>query len=82
MDIEDFDYSLLIEKIRIKYATQDDFAKDLGIGRVSLSQRLNNKAQFRQNEMRRAAKCLGIEKADIPKYFFKQEVQKHEQTED
>lgn len=33
---ERFDYSKLIERIKARYPTQDDFAEGLGIGRVSL----------------------------------------------
>ena len=43
-----FDYCELIKLIRYKYGTQDNFAKALSIGRVSLSQRLNNRLEFSQ----------------------------------
>ncbi|HBA70093.1 MAG TPA: DUF739 domain-containing protein, partial [Lachnospiraceae bacterium] len=51
-----FDYSELIRLIKFKYGTQDMFAKALGIGRVSLSQRLNNRLEFTQEEILKSAK--------------------------
>ena len=74
-----FDYSELVELIRIKFSTHDLFAKALGIGRVSLSQRLNNKLEFSQAEMLKAAELLNIEQKEIPRYFFNEKVQKNEQ---
>ncbi|MCC8014690.1 MAG: DUF739 family protein, partial [Eubacterium sp.] len=74
------DYSKLRGKIKEKFNTQDNFAKMLGIGRVSLSQRLNNQLEFSTAEILRAIKLLGLSEKDIPEYFFVQLVQKHEQT--
>lgn len=66
-----FDYSELIKLIRYKYETQEKFAKALHIGRVSLSKRLNNKLQFSQEEILRAAKLLNIPEKEIPQFFLK-----------
>lgn len=41
-----FNYSKLRGKIREVYGTESAFAVALGMGRVSLSQRLNNAAEF------------------------------------
>lgn len=65
-----FDYSELTRLIRFKYDTQDNFAKALGIGRVSLSQRLNNRLPFSQAEIFKASKLLGIPDNEIQRYFF------------
>jgi transcriptional regulator with XRE-family HTH domain len=73
-----FEYSELVKLIRYKYGTQEKFAKALSIGRVSLSKRLNNKLQFSQEEILSAAKLLNISEKEIPRYFFKEKVQKHE----
>ena len=67
-------YSKLREKIRVTCGTQDAFAEKLGIGRVSLNLRLNNKAEFSQEEIFKACEILGIAIKDIPAYFFTQEV--------
>lgn len=76
-----FEYSELVKLIRYKFGTQDNFAKALSIGRVSLSQRLNNKLVFSQEEILRASRLLDIPEKEIPRYFFSEKVQKHEQTE-
>ena len=65
-----FDYSKLKGKIKEKFNTQDNFASALGIGRVSLSQRLNNRLEFDAKEILKAVKLLDLTEADIPKYFF------------
>lgn len=71
-----WDYSKLRGKIREVCGTQDAFASKLGIGRVSLSQRLNNQLEFSQDEIFRSCDILGINKIEIPEYFFNLKVQK------
>lgn len=44
-------YDKLRGKIKEVCGTQDAFAEKLGIGRVSLSQRLNNQLEFSQDEI-------------------------------
>lgn len=73
-----FDYSKLKGKIREVCGTQEEFAQKIGIGRVSLSQRLNNYLDFSQNEIKKACEVLGLNDSDIPTYFFIPEVQKSE----
>lgn len=65
-----WDYSKLRGKIKEICGTQDAFAEKLGIGRVSLSQRLNNILEFTQEEMYKACEILGIELIELPLYFF------------
>lgn len=65
-----FDYSKLLGKIREKCGTQDKFAELLGIGRVSLSQRLNNRLDFDAKEMKKSCAILDIPESEIPEYFF------------
>ena len=65
-----WDYSKLRGRIREICGTQEEFAERLGIGRVSLSQRLNNALEFTQNEIFKACEILNIDFADIPLYFF------------
>lgn len=74
-----FNYNKLRGKIKEVCGTQDEFAKRLGIGRVSLSQRLNNLLDFSNQEILRACEILGIDSEEIPIYFFNLEVQKGEQ---
>lgn len=66
----EFDYRKLRGKIREFYETQDDFAKDLGIGRVSLSKRLTNQIDFSQQEIKKSCELLNIEEKEISLYFF------------
>ena len=75
-----FDYSKLRGRIKEVFGTQDAFSDAIGIGRVSLSQRLINILEFSQKEMFKSADALGFERSEIPQYFFVPKVQKHEQT--
>lgn len=65
-----WDYSKLRGRIREKCGTQDQYAKELGIGRVSLSQRLNNQLEFSQDEIFKTCEILDIDQSEIPTYFF------------
>jgi hypothetical protein len=65
-----WDYSKLRGRIKEVCGTQDVFAEKVGIGRVSLSQRLNNMLEFSQDEMYRACEILGIGMQEIDAYFF------------
>ena len=65
-----FDYRKLRGKIREVCFTQDLFATKMGIGRTSLSQRLNNSIEFSQSEILKACSLLGIKEDEIPIYFF------------
>lgn len=78
VDVMAFNYNKLRGKIKEVCGTQDNFAKAIGIGRVSLSQRLNNILDFSQEEIHKSCEILGIDKEDIPVYFFTLEVQKSE----
>ena len=65
-----YDYSKLIGKIKEKFGTHERFADALKIGRVSLSLSLNSKREFSQKEIETAIDLLGLEKKDIPEFFF------------
>ena len=69
-----FDYSKLRGRIREKVGNEEGFATAIGIGRTSLSKKLNNRVEFTQNEMKKAAVVLDINDGDIPEYFFKPKV--------
>ena len=66
----DFDYRKLKGKIKEIFDTQDAFAKALGISNVTISLKLNNKAEFSQKEIDKASDLLKIKKEEIPVYFF------------
>lgn len=69
-----WNYRKLRGKIKEVCGTQDVFAEKLGIGRVSLSQRLNNQLEFSQEEIFKACEILGIDLANVAEYFFTKEV--------
>lgn len=74
-----FDYSKLRGRIREKYGTEQKFAAAMGIGRVTLSSKLNNESDFTRKQILRAAAALDLDVTQIPEYFFTAEVQKGEQ---
>lgn len=76
-----FDYSKLRGRIKEIFGTQDDYADAIGLGRVSVSQRLNNQLDFSQQEMFKSAEVLRFPKGQIPEYFFTTKVQKGELDE-
>lgn len=65
-----YKYSALTGKIIEVFGTQGGFATALGVSERTLSLRLNNKLQWRQDEILRASELLHITKEDIPRYFF------------
>ena len=65
-----FDYTDLRAKIKEVYGTEQNFAKALEIGRVALSQKLNNDSDFTRKQMLKAAELLGFGVDEIPHYFF------------
>lgn len=69
-----YDYSKLRGRIREKFKTQSNFAMALGIGTVSLSQKLNCKSEFTQDEINLCIQLLKLNQRDIPSYFFDAEV--------
>lgn len=69
-----WNYQKLRGRIKEKCGTQDAFADLLGIGRVSLSKRLNNTLEFSQDEIYKSCDILDIKPVDIPLYFFALEV--------
>lgn len=77
---KEFDYSKLRGRIKEKYDTISNFAKELGIGRGSFSNKINNYTEFTAEEIYISCKLLEIPIEELHKYFFKEKVQKTEQT--
>lgn len=69
-----YDYSKLNGKIREVCKTQEKFALKLGIGRTTLSLRLNGKREFSQSEIKKSVEILGIPHTEINEYFFIEKV--------
>ena len=58
--MQQYDYSKLKGKIRETFEKQSEFATALGISDASLSNKLNNKNFFDQNEISKAINLLNI----------------------
>ena len=65
-----FNYNKLRGKIKEVFNTQAAFAKEMGMSRTSLCEKLNNKVEFTQKEIEKAIELLHIPKEEIPIYFF------------
>lgn len=65
-----YNYSKLTGLIKECYGTQERFAQAIGMGRVSFSQRINNKMEFRQSEIRTVMDVLEIPRESLEAYFF------------
>lgn len=63
-----YDYSKLRGKITEKNLTLGEFAELIGISGTSLNERLFNRVQFKQDEMKKAKAILSLVNTDD--YFF------------
>ena len=62
--------SLLKNKIDMSGYKLSWIAKQMGISRYSLSNKINNVTEFKSSEISQLCKILQIEKSEIAKYFF------------
>lgn len=65
-----YNYSKLLGRLKEKNITQDILAKKIGLQPPTLSQKLNNKAKFKQGEISRICDILDISASEIGAYFF------------
>lgn len=70
-----YDYSKLSGRIVEKYETQAKFANAMNLSEHSISLKLNGKVGWKQNEITKACKLLGLALTEIPTYFFVTKVQ-------
>ena len=70
-----YDYSKLSGLIVEKYGTQARFAKALGLSERSLSLKLTGKRPWKQPQISRVCKLLGISDNELQLYFFTLKVQ-------
>ena len=68
--MERYNYSLLLGRMKERGFTQDKMAKEVGISACSMNLSLNNKRNFRQDEILRISALLGITGKDMESYFF------------
>lgn len=66
----DYDYSKLKGKLREKGLTYKTFGEKIGISETSVSERMNNNAQFTQEEMEKTMMILEEPLRRIDEYFF------------
>lgn len=73
----EYDYSALRGRIVEIFGTQARFAAAMGRSERTISLKLDNKVEWKQDEMILASKILKFENgvASIPKYFFARKVQ-------
>ena len=76
-----FDYGKLLGRIREKGYTQDQLAKLVGMNPGTMSQKLNNKAYFKQTEIADICAVLEIPDCELRAYFFTLEVRKNPNEE-
>lgn len=70
----EYDYNKLIGNIAEKFRTRGRFAVAMGMSERTLSLKINNKIDFKQDEIIKACEVLEIKRSDIPIYFFTQDV--------
>ena len=70
MEKINYDYSKLRGRIVEKKGNIKRFSNDLGISETSLSNKLNNKTSFTQDEILESICILEIDNNNIKDYFF------------
>lgn len=68
--MEQYNYDKLLGRMREKRFTQDGLAEKVGISATSMNLSLNNKRDFKQEEILAVCDCLSIPLSKIPEYFF------------
>ena len=66
----DFKYAKLRARIKEKYGTEGNFAKELGITQMSVSRKFNDKTQFSSEDIRTWCELLEIPIEEAGLYFF------------
>ena len=69
-----FNYRKLRGRIREVCGTQEEFAKSINLSTTSISAKLNNKVEWTQQEINKAAEVLNIPDSKVFTYFFTEEV--------
>lgn len=71
-----FKYAKLSGKIKEKFKTQERFAVAMDMSSRSISLKLNNKREWKQNEIDKACELLDISTNEIGEFFFCQQCSK------
>lgn len=65
-----YNYSKLKGKIVEVCGSSKEFAERIGINSVTLSHKMNGSSFFKSKEIEKAIEVLGIDRTQIPEYFF------------
>lgn len=65
-----FNYIFLKDKIAKKYGSQSNFAKAMNISYQEMSNKINNKTSFSQDQIYTAVKLLNLTEAEVVSCFF------------
>lgn len=68
--MKQYDYGKLLGRMKERGYTQAALARVLGISECSLNFSLNNKRNFKQDEILGVIKALGLPVSSIEEYFF------------
>lgn len=71
-----FKYAKLSGRIKEKFKTQERFAEAMNMSPRSISLKLNNKREWKQNEIDKACELLEIPTSEIGEFFFCQHCSK------
>ncbi len=74
--MKEYDYNKLKGRIRECFPTQADFAQKLRMSDTSLSNKLNNKTVFDQDEIQESINLFGLTAEETIEYFFTLKVDK------
>lgn len=69
-----YNYAKLIGRMRECGETQRSIAKKIGICECSINLSLNNKRNFRQDEISKICNVLNVDSSQIEEYFFTQKL--------
>lgn len=72
-------YDKLKGRIKEILGTQSRLAEEMELDETTISNKLNSNTYFTQKEILKICSILYISKDEIPEYFFKEKVRKHEQ---
>ena len=67
-----YNYQKLLGKMKECGITQEQLANILNISQVSINNKLRNRSQFKQDEMKSILNILGVKLDHIATYFFSQ----------
>lgn len=78
----EYDYNELLGLIKRYFGAQERFANYLGISAPSLTGRISNKLQFKQNEIAKARDAFNLDSDGVLRVFFTPKTKKTKQKTD